>query len=717
DGPVIIDLETLFTPVVRPFFTSRHELEMTAGNNDIGIGILNSLLLPVWQVDENGHARDLSGFAGRMREEESYSELTWVDLGTDQIRLEPRLVRGTQPHNIPRDRNGRLVLPHNHIEAMVKGFIRTARFMLERRPQLSDPDGILAAFRKGQIRYLIRSSEIYGIMLRRLLKPEFLKSVAVRDIEIEKLARAYFPLTVEESRPDAWDCYDGERHALTNGDVPFFYAKTDEFTLHGDGGVRVHDYFWKTGWDVVQTRLSSLDEAAIAEQAGLVRASLSLESMLPASGPPLSDTRTTLFFETENDSNLVTSRGSKTTAARLLNAAEQIAADIERRSIPLRRGGVSWLSLSFDPLYKRQVSATLGLDLYSGTLGVALFLAALAKTTGERRWAILAEQCTRPQLDQLRAPETRTVIERMPLGIGAGIGSLVEGCRVLGQFLGDERYLFDAQYFAKLASAGAAEKDTVFDVLGGTAGSILALLNLQRVTPTPPLLEIARTLGMTLLEKRLRASTGHAVWLSNFAERPLTGFGHGAAGIALALHRLGRVTGEVIFSAAADEAIGYERAVFDPETGNWPDFRRGAFESGRKAFMHGWCAGPAGIGLARLARFDDATLEAGEEIKAAIADATSGPSFRQCHLCCGRCGRIELLLEAANRVADDTLREAAVSQATTIESEAKKSGFYALNGADRGRLFAPSFFQGISGIGYTFLRILNPQLPSVLSFG
>ena len=46
-----------------------------------------------------------------------------------------------------------------------------------------------------------------------------------------------------------------------------------------------------------------------------------------------------------------------------------------------------------------------------------------------------------------------------------------------------------------------------------------------------------------------------------------------------------------------------------------------------------------------------------------------------------------------------------------IESQARESGFYALNGADRGRLFAPSFFQGTSGIGYTFLRILNLQLP------
>jgi type 2 lantibiotic biosynthesis protein LanM len=726
DGPVIIDLETLFTPVVRPFFTGRQELELTAGTNDVGVGILMTSLLPVWQVNEDGRARDLSGFAGRMREDASYAEPIWVDLGTDHIRLEPRLVRGSQPHNIPRDGKGRLVLPYDYSEAIVEGFIRTTRFMLVRRTQLLDPNGILAPFREGKIRYLIRDSQVYGVMLHRLLKPEFLGSFAVRDIEIEKLAQAYFPVTVEEPRPDAWNCYDGERHALTNGDIPLFYAKIDEFTLHGDGGIRVHDYFWRTGWNVVQTRLSNLDEATIAEQAGLIRASLYLNSIRP--GIAGDKTSVALISEQNHDREGGISNpppdstsnhlaGQATSASRLFNAAERIAADVERRSIPLRRGGVTWLSLSFDPLYKRQVSAVLGLDLYGGTLGVAIFLAALAYTTGERRWTALAEQCTRKQLDQLQAPEMRRVIQRMPLGIGSGVGSLIEGCRLLGGLLGDERYLLSARYFSAFASVAVAAKQMESDVLGGTAGGILALLNLYRAISAPELLERATNLGLALLEKRVQASTGHAVWLSSFAERPLTGFGHGAAGIALALHRLGQETGETIFSAAAEEAIGYERAVYDPEAGNWPDFRRGAFKPGQKSFMYGWCAGPAGIGLARLAQFTGATPEVSKEIQAAIADATSGPIFPAGHLCCGRCGRIELLLEAGNRLADNTLRDAAVSQAMLVESQARESGFYALNGADRGRLFAPSFFQGTSGIGYTFLRIMNPQLPSVLSLG
>jgi lantibiotic modifying enzyme len=167
------------------------------------------------------------------------------------------------------------------------------------------------------------------------------------------------------------------------------------------------------------------------------------------------------------------------------------------------------------------------------------------------------------------------------------------------------------------------------------------------------------------------------------------------------LHRLGRETGETIFSAAAEEAIGYERAVFDPEKGNWPDFRRGAFEPGQKSFMYGWCAGPAGIGLARLAQFGGGTPEVREEIQAAIVDATSGPSFPAGHLCCGRCGRIELLLEAANRFADNTLREAAVQKGMMVESQAQESGIRILC-ADRGRLFALLFFRAFPALAIRF---------------
>ena len=54
---------------------------------------------------------------------------------------------------------------------------------------------------------------------------------------------------------------------------------------------------------------------------------------------------------------------------------------------------------------------------------------------------------------------------------------------------------------------------------------------------------------------------------------PLTGYSHGAAGIALALLELAARTGAEGFRSAARGAIDYERSLFSSEAGNWPDLR------------------------------------------------------------------------------------------------------------------------------------------------
>lgn len=53
-------------------------------------------------------------------------------------------------------------------------------------------------------------------------------------------------------------------------------------------------------------------------------------------------------------------------------------------------------------------------------------------------------------------------------------------------------------------------------------------------------------------------------------ERPLAGFSHGAAGIALALLRLHASRPEPAFLQAARDGVAFERAVFSPEERNWP---------------------------------------------------------------------------------------------------------------------------------------------------
>ena len=65
------------------------------------------------------------------------------------------------------------------------------------------------------------------------------------------------------------------------------------------------------------------------------------------------------------------------------------------------------------------------------------------------------------------------------------------------------------------------------------------------------------------------------------------------------------MTGKERFRTAACAAIAYERSLFSPETGNWPDLRelktsRQTGDDDQQRFMMAWCHGAPGIGLARL---------------------------------------------------------------------------------------------------------------------
>ena len=96
-----------------------------------------------------------------------------------------------------------------------------------------------------------------------------------------------------------------------------------------------------------------------------------------------------------------------------------------------------------------------------------------------------------------------------------------------------------------------------------------------------------------------RAQTmAHGIgWVTLPNTRALAGCSHGAAGISWSLLELAALSGEERFRVAARNAITYERSLFSPEAGNWPDLREpdtpdeGASEGTQEKFMVAWCHG------------------------------------------------------------------------------------------------------------------------------
>ena len=220
---------------------------------------------------------------------------------------------------------------------------------------------------------------------------------------------------------------------------------------------------------------------------------------------------------------------------------------------------------------------------------------------------------------------------------------------------------------------------------------------------------LAVACGDHLLQKAERREPGLAWKNPRFPY--LGGFSHGTAGIAWALLRLARVSGERRFEDAGLAALAYDRSLYVPEDRTWRDLRQ---EKG--TVISAWCHGSAGIGLSRLLMgevLEDPRLR--EECGLAaehLAHAGFGVSHCLCH---GDLGNLELLA-ALGRQAGREDHAARVDAhlahlvARAREGAAWKSGMPGRNVDIFG------LFMGLAGMGMGLLRFAAwERVPSVLA--
>jgi lantibiotic modifying enzyme len=262
------------------------------------------------------------------------------------------------------------------------------------------------------------------------------------------------------------------------------------------------------------------------------------------------------------------------------------------------------------------------------------------------------------------------------------------------------------------------EQDQILDVIGGAAGCIGGLLVLNQARPSETTVAAAIQCGEWLLKQAQPMAQGVG-WPppARVGNTPLTGFSHGAAGMAWALLSLAAQTDDSRFRDTALAALAYERSLFSPTAGNWPDLRdrkRDDEQTTSQKFMTAWCHGAPGIGLSRLRLMpylDDPLLR--QEIDQAI-QATRRAGFGGNHsLCHGDLGNLELLLTADQILPDISLQPDINYLSGLILAGIEQHGW--LSGVPLG-VETPGLMTGLAGIGYGLLRLAAPtRLPSLLT--
>src|SRR5579871_2953880 len=150
---------------------------------------------------------------------------------------------------------------------------------------------------------------------------------------------------------------------------------------------------------------------------------------------------------------------------------------------------------------------TLGPDLYSGTSGIALFLAELFAETGDpllRGTALGAIQHSFSRVDAISSSAR--------LGLFSGWFGIALVASRLGLILDEPNLATQAQQLLQQASSEQYDKGE-FDVMSGMAGAITALVVLNSILDSPVLIDFAARLGDEIIESADKEASGYS-WKS-----------------------------------------------------------------------------------------------------------------------------------------------------------------------------------------------------------
>lgn len=700
EHPILVDLEALFHPRVGEQKGKRAD-EM-AGNT-LYDSVLRVGLLPqrMWGNEESDGI-ELSGLGAAAGQMTPYRVPQWDGVGTDEMYLTRKQVEMSGGHNRP-TLDGADVNVLDYVEQIMAGFSQVYRLLLRHRDELLSEEGPLARFAEDEVRVILRPTRTYGLLLHESTHPDVLRNALDRDRLFDRLW-----LSVEH-QPYLAQVIGAEQQALQNGDIPMFTTRPLSRDLWSDSGERMADFFSESGMTLVERRVQQLSEADLEQQLWFIRASLTTLAMGEDHAP-------------QARYHLTSLKMTGATPERLLAAAQAVGDRLEALAL---RGeeDAAWIGLTLTAK-NHWTLVPLGVDLYNGLPGVALFLAYLGQMTAQPRYTALAEAT----LTTIRRQVEENQSYLSSIGGFDGWGGVIYTLTHLATLWDRPDLLLEAEKLVNLLPDLIAQ-DEAFDIISGAAGCLGALLALYRCQASDEgnrkglPLRVAIQCGERLIDGAQKMEAGIG-WMPQVAgSEPLTGFSHGAAGIAWALLELAELSGQERFRTAARAAIEYERRLFLPEEGNWPDLRElEVAEQGNKEAHHlcmtAWCHGAPGIGLARLhslRHLDDpeSRAESRAEIDSAIK-TTLAQGFGSNHsLCHGDLGNLELLLQASHILDDQNLRQQVNRLSFIILASIEQYGWQC--GIPLG-VESPGLMTGLAGIGYGLLRLAFPaHIPSLLT--
>lgn len=534
-----------------------------------------------------------------------------------------------------------------------------------------------------KLRHILRPTMRYSNLLRYSYHPDFLRN----DMERELLFHKLWQDTKGSPRLKRTSLY--EKQSLLKNDVPYFFSRPNSTSIFTPDK-EFEGFFTTTSMEQVINKIHGLSKADLKFQLQVIELSMTaLKDTTPKQPIPIKSVP-----------------GGITNRKVLLEQAIKIGDYLIDESIQASgEKDIAWLIARPLNIQEDQWSVDVsGPDLYDGLPGIALFFAYLGQYSQNELYKKIALRCLHPMLRQI---ENFGNSKNSRIGVFTGISGYIFVLTELSKLWDDQSLLPYIEWCVNELEL-RYEADDTFDIIGGGAGAILVLTNKSHQGKYIPL---AERIGQKVLSEAVHESSGIG-WLG-VSSRPLSGFSHGNAGIALALYQLYKATNNKIFEIGAEKALRYERTLF--KNNNWLDRRDIVDQEYESPAAAAWCHGAPGILLSRIKLkqlgYQDAFIDS--EIENAIRITQHSGFGRDHSLCHGDLGNAEILfltslldkktdiLDSYHSVINNTIQE--------INSTGWKTGISK-------NFIHPGLMTGISGIGYGLLRAFDPKgVPSILS--
>ena len=710
DQLILVDTETLLEADLRDLISdeeNRSDLQLSMEGS-----ILRSGLLPQWLFAGGGKKIPFDISALGIKPPPPEREMPgWLGVNTDGMMAGRRLVSSELPTSLPVGLGSSESLTE-HVAELCKGFTDQLQSVLQTKDVYKSE---LKQFTGLPRRLVARATRIYFTIQRQMLEPASLRSAFSHGLKLEQLSRSY---VLASEKPINWQMFHSEIKQMENLDIPFFVHLIDSHQLPLPGGFDpIDDFMSRSGLEAAKKRIDVLNQAEINFQTQLIKGAIAARHIKQVRKSPLLADKE-IISQVSISQNIDTLLDTND----FLSEAVRLTEETWQGAIQDRNGQPEWLGMDLGSDGESFTFGLIGPGLYSGTSGISLNMARLARYYKQNSdeysaqlWSSRAWNCFEglsKSAEKNNNNEFFRLIRDLPFGIN-GSGGILLTLNHLGQS-GINQATELAEILVQTLRESSLLADEGIDIMAGVSGLIGPLLDQgsQRA------LDMAIVCGERLLSTQLESGGWFIeAGMGQPHLKPLTGFSHGAAGMASALGRLAMFSGDKRYASAASLAVNYERSVFQPDQQNWPDFRR---TDQPIEFMNAWCHGAPGILLSRLSLkasgFTDDLIAS--EIKSAT-QATNAYLNRlltvdeATHLCCGIFGITTIL-----RIAGEENSKVSDLESKTM-IKAREFGQYKLFSIDSGSLKLPGLFTGTAGIALALLEIYDglSWLPSLLSAG